>query len=182
MFTLLANSTIDIRAGLEQYSVQPVETSLTPILADIINGVVLIAALAFLLYLLLGAIQWVTSGGDKGKVEQAQQKITQSLIGLGVAVFAYTLYLFVINYFGIALGQGSGGAAGGGNGGGNGTSICTPGQTGTFTGGYCTSGAARMRCFGPGQGVSQYTYNHWEPCSCVNGTGAQNSSYDFSSC
>jgi len=105
MLNLLANSTVDVRSGIEQFSQQPVQTSLTPIIADVINGAIIIGALLFLVYLILGAVNWITAGGDKGKIESARAKIIQSLMGLAVLVFAYTFYLFVLNYLGIDLGQ-----------------------------------------------------------------------------
>lgn len=107
MMQLLANSTINIERGLEQFSDQPVQTNITPIIADIINGVIIIGALLFLVYLILGGISWVTAGGDKGKVESAREKIIQGFIGLAVLVFAYTIYLFVLNYLNIGLTQSS---------------------------------------------------------------------------
>jgi len=109
MSNLLASSTINVKDALDTYATgQPVQTNITPVLADVINAVIIVAALLFLVYLLLGAIGWITAGGDKGKVESAREKIVQGLIGLGVAVFAYTFYLFIINYLGIGLTQGSG--------------------------------------------------------------------------
>jgi len=188
--TLLANSTVDVRGGIEQFSQQPVQMSLTPIIADLINGAVLIGALLFLVYLILGAIGWVTAGGDKGKIEAARNKIVQGFIGLAVLVFAYTIYLFAIDYLGINLGQGGGGSAmvgggaGAGAGGGAAGGVCTPNQRGTFGGstGYCKTGAAQMQCFGPGQGVSGFDYNHWEPCECLNGPADRKPGYNFDSC
>jgi amino acid transporter len=54
-----------------------------------------IAALAALLYLLLGAFEWITSGGEKEKVTKAQQKIQAAVIGviMIVAVLAIAVTL-----------------------------------------------------------------------------------------
>jgi hypothetical protein len=46
----------------------------------------IIAGLAALLYLLLGALAWVTSGGDKGNVEKARDKIQAAIIGVILVV------------------------------------------------------------------------------------------------
>jgi hypothetical protein len=35
-----------------------------------------------LLYLLLGALAWITSGGDKGGVEKARDKIQAAIVGV----------------------------------------------------------------------------------------------------
>ncbi len=52
------------------------------ILTFAIRGFFIIAGLAALFYLLLGALAWVTSGGNKENVEKAQQKIQQAVIGV----------------------------------------------------------------------------------------------------
>jgi hypothetical protein len=51
-----------------------------------INMFILVAGMFLILYLLLGAFDWITSGGDKEKVQKAQNKITNALIGM-VLVF-----------------------------------------------------------------------------------------------
>lgn len=75
--------------------------SLGDILTFTIRVFFVIAGLAALLYLLLGALAWVTSGGDKDAVSAAQQKIQAAVIGmiLIVAVLAiiWTLEQVVFN-------------------------------------------------------------------------------------
>lgn len=56
--------------------------NLTTILSFIIQFFFTIAALVALLYLLLGALAWITSGGDKESVKKAQDKIQNALLGL----------------------------------------------------------------------------------------------------
>ena len=75
--------------------------SLGDILTFIIRAFFVIAGLAALLYLLLGALAWITSGGDKEAITAAQQKIQAAVIGmiLIVAVLAiiWTLEQVVFN-------------------------------------------------------------------------------------
>jgi len=52
------------------------------ILTFMIRGFFIIAGLAALFFLLLGALAWVTSGGNKENVEKAQQKIQQAVVGV----------------------------------------------------------------------------------------------------
>ena len=58
-----------------------------------------IAAIVALLYLLLGALSWITSGGSKEAVDKAQQKIQAAVIGLiviaAVLAIAVTLEKYV---------------------------------------------------------------------------------------
>ena len=50
-----------------------------------------IAGLAALIFLILGAFSWVTSSGDKEKVEAAQKKIQAAVVGLIVLVAVVSL-------------------------------------------------------------------------------------------
>ncbi|MDH7476013.1 MAG: hypothetical protein QHH09_00895 [Microgenomates group bacterium] len=66
-----------------------------PTLGDVLSFAIrtlfTIAGLAALLYLVLGALSWVTSGGDKEKVDKAQHKIQAAVIGLIVLVAVVAL-------------------------------------------------------------------------------------------
>lgn len=61
-----------------------------PSLADVVGFLIkflfIIAGLAALLFLLLGALSWVTSSGDKENVKKAQDKIQAAVVGLVVIV------------------------------------------------------------------------------------------------
>ena len=60
-----------------------------------LNLVMIVALLLVFLYLILGGIQWITSGGDKGKTEEARNKITAAVIGIIILAAAYALVQFV---------------------------------------------------------------------------------------
>ena len=57
---------------------------------------VLAAALTFF-YLIAGAIAWITSGGDKGKVEEARNKITAAVIGLLILAATWAIFVLITN-------------------------------------------------------------------------------------
>lgn len=61
-----------------------------PSLADVLGYALkfffILAGLAALLYLVLGAFAWITSGGDKDAVKKAQDKIQAAVVGLIVLV------------------------------------------------------------------------------------------------
>lgn len=54
----------------------------TEIIAFFIKFILIVAGIFALIYLILGAFSWVTSGGDKEKIEKAQQKIQAAVIGM----------------------------------------------------------------------------------------------------
>lgn len=65
-------------------------------------GMALIGAFLFaLLYLLLGGIQWITSGGEKTQLETARNKITNAIIGLIIVASAYAVFMLVGKFIGI---------------------------------------------------------------------------------
>lgn len=56
--------------------------SMNDVITFFVRFLFIIAGLAALLYLLLGAISWITSGGNKESVENARNKIMNAVIGL----------------------------------------------------------------------------------------------------
>jgi len=75
--------------------------SLADIVAFVIKFLFIMAGLAALIFLLLGALSWVTSSGDKENVKKAQEKIQAAVVGLVVIVavlaIIVTLEQFVFN-------------------------------------------------------------------------------------
>ena len=80
--------------GTENYNPDDAEAGFGSLIGQILNIVAVIAALMVFIYLLWGGIEWITAGGDKGKIEKAKEKITQSIIGL--IVLAGMVALFAI--------------------------------------------------------------------------------------
>lgn len=56
--------------------------TLSEILTFAIRGFFIIAGLVALVYLLLGALAWIMSGGDKENIAKAQSKITSAIVGV----------------------------------------------------------------------------------------------------
>jgi len=65
--------------------------------------VVIVGGLAFLLFLVWGGVEWLTASGDKGKLEEAQKKISNALTGLVILVGSYAIVRFVQFIFDINL-------------------------------------------------------------------------------
>ncbi|MCH7951618.1 hypothetical protein IH980_02710 [Patescibacteria group bacterium] len=56
--------------------------ALATIIANLWKSGVIIGGILFILYFVWGAISWLTAGGDKARLEEARQKISNALIGL----------------------------------------------------------------------------------------------------
>jgi len=72
------------------------------LISSVLTFVMLIAALMILIYMIWGGIQWVTSGGDSGKTEEARNKITAAVVGLIILAAAWAVFLIVINFLGFS--------------------------------------------------------------------------------
>ena len=65
--------------------------SMAQIIGFLMKFLFFFAGLAALLYLLLGALAWVTSSGDKENVKKAQDKIQAAVVGLVIIVVVVVL-------------------------------------------------------------------------------------------
>lgn len=61
------------------------------------------AVILALFFLVWGGIDWITSGGDKQKLQSARQKIVFAIIGLVLAFLAFFIINLISNFFGINL-------------------------------------------------------------------------------
>ncbi len=64
---------------------------------------VTLGGLALLVMLIIGALEWITAGGEKSKIETARERITQSIVGLLVLIGTVAISIFVGQAFGIDL-------------------------------------------------------------------------------
>ena len=78
-------------------------TNIGTLIQGIVQGALLIAALLVFLYLIWGGIQWIASGGDKSKTQEARDRITAALVGLAVVAAAWAIMLIIQYFFGISV-------------------------------------------------------------------------------
>lgn len=78
------------------------------LIAAIVGTMLIIAALLAFFYLILGGIQWITSGGDKAGMEAARNKITHAIVGLIIVGAAWAIMTLVQGFLGITIIGGSG--------------------------------------------------------------------------
>jgi hypothetical protein len=70
-----------------------------------IAALLVIGTVVFVFMLLTGGISYITAGGDKGKVEEARQRLTNALIGLLILFSFFAILNIVECFFGIGLRQ-----------------------------------------------------------------------------
>ena len=67
------------------------------IFGNLVTVLLVFAVILSLIFLLIGAIRWITSGGDKGKLDEARKGVLASIVGLVIAFLAF-FFLNLITY------------------------------------------------------------------------------------
>ena len=80
---------------------EPGKAGVSYIISNLLEVVLLLAALAVLLYLILGALEWITASGDSSKIERARERIMQAIVGIIVLSAVIAIFRFVQNFLGI---------------------------------------------------------------------------------
>jgi len=78
-------------------------TCIGHLVSNTVSAAFIISGIAFFLILVMGGVEYLTSGGDKAKVESAQKRISAALIGLAIVASSYAVYMIVLEFFGINL-------------------------------------------------------------------------------
>lgn len=73
------------------------------VIQTIIAWLLVIAILLFFFYFLVGAIKWITSGGDKQSVESARNTITHAIIGLVIMFAVFAIIKIIEGSFGVCI-------------------------------------------------------------------------------
>jgi hypothetical protein len=76
-------------------------TNIGTLIKGAVQGALLVSALLVFMFLIWGGIQWISSGGDKGKTQEARDRITAALVGLAVVASAWAVMLIIQYFFGI---------------------------------------------------------------------------------
>lgn len=63
----------------------------------------IIGTLIFFFMIVVGAIEWISSGGDKQKLESARGRITNAIIGIIVLFASYAIIKVIERFFGISI-------------------------------------------------------------------------------
>jgi hypothetical protein len=74
------------------------------VLTFIIRLFFVVAGLIALFYLLMGALAWITSGGNKENVDKAREKIQAALIGVILVFVVLALVGVIENILSLGLG------------------------------------------------------------------------------
>lgn len=81
----------------------PGTSTFSKFISTVIGVMTIVAFIWFIFTLMSGAIAWLSSGGDKQKLQNAQKQITTGLTGLIIVISAIFLIKIVGTIFGIDI-------------------------------------------------------------------------------
>lgn len=99
---ILAQAVVDIRGKLEQQSSTTI-FDLGKFVAQMARFALLVAALGCFAFFVYGGLKWTFSGGEKGKIEEAQHTITNAIIGLGIVAITFAAFMVIQYLFGVDI-------------------------------------------------------------------------------
>ncbi len=78
---------------VDQYSGDPAVAlgDITNIISSIIGVMTIAAGIWFLIHILIGGLRWLGSEGDKTKLQEAQNRITNAFVGLIIVVAGWSI-------------------------------------------------------------------------------------------
>lgn len=68
------------------------------LISNLVSLIFIIAFIVSFIYLLTGAIYWITSGGDKANLESARNRIIHAILGLIVVAAAWAIATLVADF------------------------------------------------------------------------------------
>jgi hypothetical protein len=109
MKTLLAQQSIGTINGMGNFN--PVESGgdkvsavqIDEIFSAVVTFLTIVAGLSFLIYFLIGGLNWVTAGGNEKKVDEAKSYMTNGAIGLITIIAAYSIVSIVGKVLGLDI-------------------------------------------------------------------------------
>jgi len=87
----------------EAEGIESAGTMFSRIFSNIITFLSIVGALMFLIYFIIGALNWISAGGKPEKVENAKNTMTNAAIGLIVIVAAYSVIYIISRVLGIPI-------------------------------------------------------------------------------
>jgi len=76
---------------------------LAVLIATMWRTLMVVGGLAVLIFLIWGGVSYLTSGGDKARIESARDRIISALVGLAIIFASAAIAKFVEDQFGISL-------------------------------------------------------------------------------
>ncbi len=73
------------------------------LISNVLVVFTIVGGIAFALYFLLGGLNWITAGGDKGKIDKAKGMMTNGAIGIIVITVSYAITFIISKALGLDI-------------------------------------------------------------------------------
>lgn len=73
------------------------------IISNVLGFLTILGAIFFIIYFLIAALEWISSGGDSGKLTNARNKMLHGVLGLVILVSAYGIIGLIGSIIGIEI-------------------------------------------------------------------------------
>lgn len=78
-------------------------SALGKLISGMVGGLFIAGFFLAFMELLVGGVTWITSGGDKQKLEKSRDQITNAVMGLIIVAASYALMSLVARFFGMDI-------------------------------------------------------------------------------
>ena len=78
-------------------------SALECVFASILNIVIRLGGILAFIFLIIGGFNWLTSGGDPKKLQQAKNTITYAILGIILLIVAWLILLFIEKFTGVTV-------------------------------------------------------------------------------
>jgi len=85
---------VNVQVGQPAAGINPA-VPVSTLLTNALTIIFIVAALAVLFFLIIGAFRWITSGGEKESIGKARGTIVNALIGLAILALAFVIVVVV---------------------------------------------------------------------------------------
>jgi hypothetical protein len=75
-------------------------TDVGVLINSLLSFVMVLSALLVFFFLVMGAFDWILSGGDKGKTEKARSKILAAIVGIVIVAASFAILTLVVRFLG----------------------------------------------------------------------------------
>lgn len=94
-------SSVRAAAVAEIQAPQGYATDIGKLISFVLRVVLAIGALLVFGFLVMGGIEYITSGGEKGKTESARNKITAAIVGLIILAASWAILNLALSFLGL---------------------------------------------------------------------------------
>ena len=82
-------------------------TDIGVLISRVISVAFIVAGILTFALLVIGGIEWLTSGGDKTNTEKARNRITAAIVGLAIVAASWALMKLIAYFFGVDVFEGN---------------------------------------------------------------------------